>query len=181
MTDLDIELLPPADADDAILITRLTTLINEVYRVAGDGMWTAGADRTTEPGVCGLVRAGELAVARWDGHLVGCVRIQSLDPDTGEFGLLAADPARRGQGIGRALVRFAEEQARRRGHRAMQLELLLPQAWVHPAKQVLADWYDRLGYVVTGKEPVGTALPDLAPLLATECDFLIYRKVLTAP
>ena len=57
--------------------------------------------------------------------------------------------ARRGLGIGRDLVAFAERASRDAGCRGMQLELLVPREWAHPAKQFLAEWYARLGYRVT--------------------------------
>jgi GNAT superfamily N-acetyltransferase len=173
---LKIELLAPAAADDPGLTSRLTDLVNEVYRVAEDGLWADQARRTSVNEVTGLVRAGEIAVARRAGEIVGCVRIQSLDADTGELGLLAADPALRGTGIGRELVHFAEAQARGRGHGAMRLELLVPRDWVHPSKDFLAGWYGRIGYVVIGKGTIDEAYPALAPLLVTPCDFLIYEK-----
>ncbi|MEU4525780.1 GNAT family N-acetyltransferase [Amycolatopsis sp. NPDC024027] len=92
---------------------------------------------------------------------------------TGEFGMLAADPARRGLGLGRELVRFAERASREAGCREMQLELLVPRDWTHPSKQFLADWDSRLGYRVTH---LAEDYPHLAPSPATPCDFLVYRK-----
>jgi GNAT superfamily N-acetyltransferase len=65
-------------------------------------------------------------VATIDGRLAGAVRVQVLDDATGELGMLAADHAYRGVGVGRELVAFAEGLSRDRGHRRMQLELLVP-------------------------------------------------------
>jgi GNAT superfamily N-acetyltransferase len=174
-----IQLLKPADADDLAVVSRLTGLINEVYRAAEDGLWIDTPDRTSVDEVAGLVRAGEIAVARLDGEIIGTVRVQSLDAGTGEFGMLSAGPAFRGVGLGRELVQYAEQWAREQGHTRMQLELLVPREWVHPSKDFLARWYSRLGYVITGKGSIEESYAHLAPHLATPCDFFIYHKELT--
>ena len=172
----EIQQLAPTAVDDVTLAPALTVLINEVYRVAEAGLWVDGAARTTAQEVTELIRAEEIAVARLHTELVGCVRIQELDSDTGEFGMLAAYSSHRGIGIGRQLVRFAEQRSRDRGHRSMQLELLVPRKWKHPSKQFLAGWYGRIGYAVTRTGTIDDAYPHLAPLLATPCDLLIYQK-----
>ncbi|MEU8637323.1 GNAT family N-acetyltransferase [Amycolatopsis sp. NPDC048633] len=171
---MEIELLPPS-AGPAV-IARITALVNQVYAESDKGLWRGSADRTTTEQVAGFVRAGEIAVAGVDGEVAGSVRVRRLDETTGEFGMLAADPARRGLGLGRDLVTFAERASRDAGCREMQLELLVPREWTHPAKQFLAEWYDRLGYRVTHRTGVAEDYPHLAPLLATPCDFLVYRK-----
>ncbi|SEP01557.1 GNAT family N-acetyltransferase [Amycolatopsis saalfeldensis] len=175
---LEIELLPPSAAAGEDL--AVTALVNQVYAVAEKGLWAGPADRTTVAEVAGLVRAGEIAVARLDGRTVGCVRIHRLADGAGEFGLLAAAPDVRGAGIGRALVRFAEQRCRADGCAEMQLELLVPRDWTHPSKEFLAGWYGRLGYRVVRTSTIDEAYPHLAPLLATPCDFLVYRKDLGA-
>jgi GNAT superfamily N-acetyltransferase len=73
-----------------------------------------------------MIAAWQIAVARMDGQIVRAVRIQQLDASKGEFGMLVADPARRGEGVGRDLVIFAEELSRQRGLAVMQLEVLVP-------------------------------------------------------
>jgi len=175
---MEIELLPPSAADDLSLIDRVTALVNQVYAESEKGLWQGSTDRTSAGEVAGFVRAGEIAVARVDGDFAGSARLQRLDETTGEFGMLAADPARRGAGIGRELVRFAERVSRDAGCRRMQLELLVPREWTHPSKQFLAEWYDRLGYRVTHRADLAEDYPHLAPSLATPCDFLIYHKEL---
>jgi GNAT superfamily N-acetyltransferase len=171
-----VQLLPATAGGDATLMRRITDLTNEVYLVAEDGLWTDGATRTTVEEMAELTRAGEIAVARLGGQVVGCVRIQRLDERTGEFGMLVADPAHRGEGVGRELVRFAERECHAEGVRAMQLELLVPRGWTHPTKEFLAAWYSRMGYRVARTGTIDEAYPVLAPLLATPCDFVIYRK-----
>ncbi|HEY3708885.1 MAG TPA: GNAT family N-acetyltransferase [Amycolatopsis sp.] len=176
----EIELLPPSAAEDEGLVGAVTALVNEVYAIAEKGLWAGQADRTTAAEVTGLVRAGEIAVARLGGRIVGSVRIHRLEDGAGEFGLLAAAPDVRGAGIGRALVRFAEQSCHAGKCAEMQLELLVPRGWTHPSKEFLAGWYGRLGYRVVATSTIEQAYPHLAPLLATPCDFLVYRKDLPA-
>ncbi|MEV8614944.1 GNAT family N-acetyltransferase [Amycolatopsis sp. NPDC051373] len=169
-------MLPRSAAADEVPAAEVATLVNAVYATAEAGLWAGDADRTSAAEVAGLVAAGEIAVARQAGRVVGCVRVRTVADGVGEFGLLAAAPQLQGAGIGRELVRFAEDRCRALGRRRMQLELLVPRSFTHPSKEFLAAWYTRLGYRLEEKSTIEEAYPHLAPLLATECDFLVYRK-----
>ena len=176
-----IEVLPAAAAADLSVVSTVTGLINEVYAVAEHGLWRDGATRTTEEEVARFTRGGEIAVVVAGGpvageRLLGCVRIQRLDADMSEFGMLAVAASHRGTGMGRELVRFAEAAARDAGHATMQLELLVPREWKHPSKEFLAQWYARIGYTVVRAGSTDEFYPQLTPLLATPCDFVVYRK-----
>lgn len=172
-------MLPVGVADDVALTTELADLINGVYAVAEDGLWLDGAARTTVELVTELVRAGQIAVAQVAGRIVGCVRVQLLGDGVGEFGMLAVMSNRRGTGVGRELVRFAERTAKRERCDTMQLEVLVPRDWSHPSKEFLTDWYARSGYKLARVGAIEESYPDLAPLLATPCDYMIYRKTLS--
>ena len=65
--------------------------------------------------MAGLIATGQIAVARAGERIVGAVRVQRLDTGEGELGMLVADPAHRGTGVGRELIRFAERWSRERG------------------------------------------------------------------
>ena len=108
-TAAEVGLVPASASSDVTFVDGLTALVNEVYAVAEEGLWLDGVARTTSAELAGLMRASELAVARRAGAIVGCVRVQRLDDYRGEFGMLAANPAQRGTGVGRVLLRFAEE------------------------------------------------------------------------
>lgn len=174
----EIEKLPASAAADVDLMSDIADLVNRVYKVAEDGLWRDGATRTHAGEVAELTRAGEIVIAQRNGQLVGCVRVQHLDAATGEFGMLAADSAHRGIGIGRDLVRFAEQSCARAGLRTMQLELLVPREWTHPSKEFLAGWYTRIGYQVVRRGTIDESYPHLAPRLGTPCDFMIFHKPL---
>lgn len=170
------EPLPPAAADDPATMSALCDLVNEVYAKAEAGLWLDGAARTTTEELAALTRAGEIVVARAAGTIVGCVRVQRLSAGLSEFGMLAAAPEHHGTGIGRALVRHAEEQARAGGAGHMRLELLVPRGWRHPSKENLARWYGRAGYRLVRVGTLDEDYPHLVPLLATPCDYRIYHK-----
>jgi ribosomal protein S18 acetylase RimI-like enzyme len=171
-------MLPAATAADPRLVSEITDLVNEVYAAAEAGLWIDGAARTTTVEVQQMIAANEVAVARVDDRVVGAVRIQQLDGSVGEFGMLVTHPAHRGEGVGRELVSFAEELSGRRGLATMQLEVLLPRGWSHPTKEVLKAWYTRLGYRPVRAGSMDESYPQLAPLLATPCDFAVYHKPL---
>jgi ribosomal protein S18 acetylase RimI-like enzyme len=176
---IEVELLSPTASVDAALMERISDLTNGVYAEAEAGLWMDGATRTSVGEIVELTRAGEIAVARIAGQVLGCVRVQRLDQRTGEAGMLCADPAQRGIGIGRELLRFVERKSRADGVSTMQLELLVPRDWTHPTKQFLAEWYSRIGYRIARTGTIDELYPELAPQLATPCDFVIYRKELT--
>lgn len=165
-------------ADESTDVDSLTGLINRVYADGERGLWADGAARTDAVEVAAIIRSRELIVARVDGVVVGAVRLQFLSDEVGEFGMLVADPDRRGIGIGRDLVAYAEEWAREQGLAQMQLELLVPRTWSHPVKEFLRGWYTRIGYQQVRTAQLEEAYPALQPLLATPCDFLIFRKKL---
>ena len=112
----------------------------------------------------------------------------------GELGMLVVDPSYRRQGLGRRLMEAAEDWWRQqvvqgdlsgkdtvtspRCANQMQLELLTPRHWKHPFKEFNKVWYQKMGYVALQTEPFERDFPHLVPLLATECDFTIWRKTL---
>ena len=170
-TELESCWMPP------IVVTRKS----KRYAVAEEGLWADGTPRTTPAEMAGLIATGQIAVARAGERIVGAVRVQRLDTGEGELGMLVADPAHRGTGVGRELILFAERWSRERGLGAMQLEVLVPRQWSHPSKEFLKAWYTRLGYRPVRTGQVEESCPELAPLLATPCDFVIYHKSLGRP
>ena len=169
-------------------------MVNDVYDIAEQGMWKVQGFRTKLTEMQQFVRAGELIVARLpqqavscpntksSGTIIGCVRVRKLSNDNsacrgGSLGMLVVDPAHRGQGIGRKLVQAAEQWAIDQGMSYMQLELLKPRTWIHPTKAFNQAWYTRLGYMYQStQESFAEDFPALQALLATECDYTIWKK-----
>jgi ribosomal protein S18 acetylase RimI-like enzyme len=173
-----VALVQPERGNDALLVQRLTDLINDVYATAEKGLWREGATRTTTSEIAELIKAREIYVAIRNGAIVGAMRLHGVSQDTSEFGLLASHPDHRGVSVGRALLDFAEQDSRERGLQAIQLELLVPRSWSHPSKEFLKGWYGRRGYRLVRRRKMDDAYPHVAPLLATPCDLEIHAKPL---
>lgn len=178
---LDIQLLGAEASNDQQLMREVADLVNRVYAVAEEGQWLPGTTRTTAEEVAALTRAGEIVVARLDGGdgaVVGTIRMQPLDERTADLGMLAADPEHRQLGIGQEMANFAMDRLRQRGISTLQMELLVPRDFLQPSKKVMAEWMERRGWQVVRKGALEERYPELAPRLATKCDFVIYQKPL---
>jgi ketosteroid isomerase-like protein/GNAT superfamily N-acetyltransferase len=174
----EVNPLAPAEARDEVLVKELARLINGAYALGETGLWLEGATRTKPGEIAEAIRSGGMLAATLEGRVVGCAYVWPLDAGTADLGLLAAVPERWGSGVGRELVRSAEELMRSRGVATMQVELLVPKESVHPQKDRLRAWYTRLGYRFVGSAPFEHVAAHLASELATPCEFLIFRKSL---
>jgi GNAT superfamily N-acetyltransferase len=150
---------------------RLAAIVNAAYDTGEVGIWLAGWQRTTPEVYAKLIEAGEIAVASREGKAIGCMRIRRLDEDTAELGMLSVAPEAHGDGVGRALIAFAESAF---DVSTMQLELLIPRGAPHPAKVRLHEWYSRLGYQEIGRRDFAE------PLLAAPAELVTYGKSLRA-
>jgi ribosomal protein S18 acetylase RimI-like enzyme len=94
-----------------------------------------------------LDRPGTVVLmASRDGALVGCCELQRHGDDGAvHLGMFAVDPTRQGGGVGRRVLEEAERIAREEWH-APRLELN-----VLDARASLLAWYERRGYVRTGR------------------------------
>ena len=152
-------------AEGDAVVTAVLPLVNAAYAAGEAGLWRPGAQRISAEDLREMVARGELAVARRDGAIVGCVRTTA-----GRLGLLAAAPSELGTGVGRALVAFAEDFSRARGAPSMQLELVVPREGSHPFKRRLEAWYRRLGYRHAGRRDFDVES------LAVPCEMLVLEK-----
>ena len=173
-----VELLPAAAAGDPRVVERLTELINRAYAAGEAGLWVHGTLRIAPAAVVAAIRGGGMLVATAGAPIVGCAWMRMLDDATADLGLVSADPEHWGGGVGRALVRFAEDVARSRGVATMQLELLVPRDGAHPDKDRLRAWYERLGYHVVRTAPFEAIATHSASELAKPCEFLVFQKPL---
>jgi GNAT superfamily N-acetyltransferase len=155
---------------------ELRRIINTAYAAGEAGLWKPRWERMKLEWMREEIANGEIAAAWRDERIAGCVRTLMKAPTRGEFGQLAVDPAAAGAGVGRALIDFAETVCRERGATEMGLELLVPRAGSHPAKERLHAWYSRLGYRLVGSDDFAAAYPEVAELLAAPCDLRTYRK-----
>lgn len=136
-------------------------VINAAYRVE---RFFIDRDRTSREEVAELLRKGSFLVAE-DGAagLAGCVYVE-VRGERGYFGLLSVDPGRQRHGLGRALVAAAEDQCRRAGCTAMDIQVV-------DLRTELPPLYRRLGYRESGSAPFEA--PTRRP-----CRFILMSKPL---
>lgn len=99
----------------------------------------SSALRLTPQSMAADAGKGALLLAELDGALVGCVFVRPKD-DALYVGKLAVRPDLQGQGIGKALVAAAREEARARGLSALELQTRIELAENHAA-------FARMGFV----------------------------------
>ena len=174
----EVELLAPGDASDEVLVDELVRIVNGAYAVGEAGLWLEGTARIGPGEIAEAIRGDGMLAATRDGRLVGCAYVRPLDAGTADLGLISAAPDQWGSGVGRQLVRSAEELMRSRGATTMQLELLVPKGWVHPEKDRLRSWYTRLGYRPVRSAPFEEVAAPPSSQLAAPCEFLIFQKPL---
>lgn len=179
MQSIEIQMLPSNASNNLADMEHITNIVNRVYAASEKGLWLDGQARTTAEEIVEFTSSGEMAVARSMGQIVGCIRVRTLDHETREFGMLAVDDEYQGNGIGRELIRFAEQKCQKENLRKMQLELLVPQEGSHPAKVILENWYTRIGYYPIHTETVEALFPKLAHMLAIPCKFVVFQKELS--
>ncbi|KFA67247.1 hypothetical protein S40285_06720 [Stachybotrys chlorohalonatus IBT 40285] len=181
--------VPPASAaQDAQLVSRLTSIVNRVFAVTASNLFTEGFQRTSAEEVAQLIRNGELAVASVAGDpaapdelrkVIGCVSIKVLTPKSGRLGMLALDTAYQGGGTGRELANFAENLCRQKGCSVMHVEALIPTTFEDPFRMRLASWYLRLGYRLVKKGNFCEDYPEIAGMLSGPTDYMMYEKSLS--
>ncbi|MEH7380472.1 GNAT family N-acetyltransferase [Bacillus sp. JJ1533] len=176
MQSIEIHMLPYSESTNISEMEHIANIVNRVYEASERSLWKPGASRTTAAEIAELAKSGEIAVAQSMGQIVGCVRVRQIDQETGEFGMLAVDEKYQGTGIGRELIRFAEQKCQNEQLRKMQLELLVPQEGTHPDKVILEKWYTRLGYQPIHTETTDASFPRLAEMLAIPCKFIVFQK-----
>jgi len=178
MQSIEIQMLPRNESANIEEMEHIANIVNRVYAASEGNLWIPGAFRTSAVEIAELTNSGEIAVAQSMGQIVGCIRIKRLDQETGEFGMLAVDDKYHGAGIGRELIRFAEQKCKAEHLRKMQLELLVPQEGSHPDKVILGNWYSRIGYQPIHTETIDASFPRLAEMLAIPCKFIVFQKEL---
>lgn len=175
---IDIQMLPRNMSTKTETMERMTTIVNHAFMTSEKGIWKNGTTRTTVLEMAELTSNGEMVVAQLMEKIVGCVRVQQVDEETGGFGMLAVDNRYQGKGIASKLVCFAEQKFRNEQFSKMQLELLMPKDVPHPAKVLLEKWYNRIGYKRVYTESFEASYPELAQMLAIPCQFVVFQKEL---
>lgn len=124
--------------------------------------------RTDQSGLEEMMDKGQFLLAcDSGGNVVASVYVE-VRGSRGYFGMLAVDPAQQGRGLGRMMVKAAEEQCRQRGCELMDITVL-------SLRPELPPLYRKLGYVETGTEEFHPSRPLQAGL---ECHCITMSKKL---
>jgi len=86
-----------------------------------------------------VIRSSQVVVAESDGTLVGII-VLAITEEGFVIDNIAADPPHRGKGVGKALLEFAEAEARRAGFDSIYL-------YTHEKMTENLALYARIGYV----------------------------------
>jgi ribosomal protein S18 acetylase RimI-like enzyme len=141
-------MISKATVDDA---TELNQLVNSAYR--GDTSrqgWTTEADlldgtRTDAAAIKALIETPDVTVLKYveDGELRACVELKKESSKL-YLGMLTVKPNLQGKGIGKLLLKSAEEEA-------LKLKCTSIFMTVISIRKELIDWYLRHGYQFTGE------------------------------
>ena len=148
-----------ACAADTESLTRLINAAFAVERVAIEG------ERVNRAKLEAFLRTGEFLLLEKDRQLHGCVYIEKRG-ERGYLGMLAVEPNRQGNGLGRFLAREAERRLLALGCRFVDLRVI-------SARAELTAFYAKLGYRVSGTSPMP---PET--LLKVPCHFIHLTKTL---
>jgi ribosomal protein S18 acetylase RimI-like enzyme len=132
-------MIRPAVAADAV---RVAAIADAAYRPYLQRMSRIPAPMQED--YAARIAEGLTWVLEEDGEIVGLLVLET-HADHLLLDNIAVDPARHGQGIGRRLLDFTEQEARRRGYGAVELY----------TNEVMVEniaMYERLGYVATGRK-----------------------------
>jgi N-acetylglutamate synthase-like GNAT family acetyltransferase len=142
----------------------LMALINRAFAV--EAFFIRG-DRLSPQRLADHMQTGRFLLAEDDTRLLGCVYVE-LHGEAAYLGLLSVDPACQKTGLGRRMVAAAEEFAREMGARRMNLTVV-------NLRTELPPWYQKLGYEVTGTEPIRD---EMVPRVTESCHFIRMSKPL---
>lgn len=155
--------LPTIRRADSTDVARITRLINRAFEVEA---FFAIGDRTSEEQVSAKLDVGVFFLAEVRDRLMGCVHVEYREHGRGYIGMLAVDPTAQRAGIGRQLMRVAEQHCLQ----AHCAEVLIT---VINLRTELLSFYGRLGYVEHGTAPYSDAHRATQPV-----HFIVMRKAL---
>lgn len=141
----------------------MTQLVNRAFEVEA---FFAVGDRTSEAQIRAKLDVGVFFLAEIRDRLVGCVHAEHRENGRGYISMLAVDPTHQRAGVGRQLMRVAEQLC----SQAQCTEVLIT---VVNLRTELARFYASLGYIEQGTAPYSDAHRATQPV-----HFIVMRKSL---
>lgn len=171
---MPVEIARSSDVD------RIVALVNDAYRGASKTPgWTHETElltglRVDAASVTAMLAPADstVLVMRHERRVAGCVALERLDDDTWYLSMLAVDPERQADGVGKAIMAGAERFAHERGGQRMKISVI-------NLREPLIAWYERQGYVRTGSvEPFPYGDPTVGTPLRDDLALVILNKPL---
>ena len=167
----------PVSTADSKDIPALVSLINSAYRgEASKKGWTTEADllkgelRTDTATLNTLIQNKHAVFLKYqsqDGTIAGCVYLDAQERGL-YLGMLTVSPLLQGAGIGKELLKAADDYARRNNCSSIFLNVI-------SLRHELIAWYERHGYYATGeRQPFPTDQQFGIPMQPLE--FIIMSK-----
>ena len=157
-------------------VPALVALINSGYRgdISKQG-WTTEADliqglRTDEAILQEIINEPNTTFLKYTdetGGVIGCMRLQKQE-DRLYLGMLTVSPHLQAQGLGKQLLKAADEVAEQQNCRAIFMT-------VFSVRSELLTWYERHGYQKTG-EVVPFRPNEKFEIVTQELEFLVLEK-----
>ncbi|MBD3638195.1 MAG: GNAT family N-acetyltransferase [Crocinitomicaceae bacterium] len=157
---------------------RLYQIITHAYEETEKVMWGEGYVRMERKEFLKCIDRDEVIIALLGGKIVGGIRYYHLKDNTWSFSLLAADFNEKGKGIGRKLVEEVEQIIKSKGGDFIHIEVLRPIKEKVEAKEVISQWYKRMGYELVKEISLEDLYPEKIDLLKTPSVFDCYLKKL---
>ena len=158
-------------------VEKINQLVNSAYRGESSRRgWTTEADlldgaRVVPEAIISLIeKPGSVILLFRDDRqeILGCVNLQEKEGLL-YFGMFAVDPQSQGRGIGRELLFAAEDFARSRGIRVIQMTVI-------SVRDELIAWYKKYGFQDTGlREPFPPPHPD-SGIPRSPLEFMVLEK-----
>ena len=157
---------------------ELDKLVNSAYR--GDSSrqgWTTEADlldgtRTDAAAIAELIQTPGTTILKYveENEILGCVELRNQDGKL-YLGMLTVRPHLQGKGIGKILLKAAEDDARKQKCSSVFMTVI-------SVRKELIDWYTRHGYQHTGeRKPFAFNDPRFGQPKIT-LDFVVLEKKL---
>jgi len=121
-------------------------LANKVYYSSERDFWKEGYFRVDENEFNGYIKNQWLYIGEIEKEIVGCVLLKPVTDSTTSFSMLICHPNHRKKGIGKTLVNYVLDNAKKNNYKKMQLEILSPVNWTHKEKEFLKVWYESIGF-----------------------------------
>jgi len=122
-------------------VPAIVDLINRAFSV--EKFFKTG-ERIDAAGLTDMMNSGEFLLLESAGALIACVFVR-ITGERGYAGTLAVDPSQQKSGLGRRMMREAEDHARARGCEVLDIRIV-------SVRPELSEIYTKLGFVPTGIE-----------------------------